>query len=438
MNRPEDMTQQTALFEQLCWFVRLRWGAGIIVTVAGLADWYFLDRPVVPRSVIWIGVAILSYNILLRIVLRPSSLRPWHRTTLVTLAWAQVIADLACLSVLIVGTGGILSPLMGFMVFHMVIISMLQQRVGTAYVGALVAGGLLVGALWLGGQFPPSDANLLILVRWMITLLITVHLTSNITLLLHRHRRRDLRQSDRIRAMSTKLRGQQEGMIQQEKMAAMGQMAAGVAHEIANPLACMDSLLRLIERNPGRLNEQNTAKLRDQIARINTTVRQLTDFAHPPSEQWRETSIDEIVGWALQMVRFDKRIRNVDLKVRREVPRGAGRIRARPHVLEQVLVNLILNALDAMSDQAKPRLEIHVGIDGGECFVEVADNGHGITQENMSHLFEPFFTTKPAGKGTGLGLAVSHGTIRDHGGGIEAENTEEGARFRVTLPLASG
>lgn len=433
MSRLESLGRHKALFEQICWFVRLRWGAGSIVILAGLIDWYWLEWFTAPL-IVWVGMVILAYNLLLRVATRPSSAQPWLRTTLVALVWVQVIADLACLTVLIVGTGGVHSPLMGFAVFHMVIISMLLLQRRMAYAGALLAGTMLVVGLLLTDQLPAGSTDGLLLAGWMVTLLITVYLTSNITRRLRRHRRQVLRQSYRIRSMSKKLRRQQQAMVQQDKLAAMGQMAAGVAHEIANPLACMDSLLQLGQRNPNRLDERTTAKLRDQVARINATVRQLTDFAHPPDEQWRETSIDEVVGWALQMVRFDKRIRNVDLKIHRELPSGSGRIMARPHILEQVLVNLILNALDAMNGRDNPRLDIRVGVTGHRCFVEIIDNGHGIAEENMAHLFEPFFTTKPAGKGTGLGLAISYGAMRDHGGDIEAGNTESGAKFRVTIP----
>jgi len=437
MSRLESLSRHTALFDQLCWFVRLRWGAGIGVILAGAIDACGMGWFDSPLRIIWVGVGILSYNVLLRFVLRPSPRRPWRRLSLIALTWVQVVADLICLTLLILLTDGVHSPLMGFAVFHMVIISMLLLERGMAYACALVATVVLVAGLHLGGQMPSDRAQALVLAGWVLTLVITVYLTSNITRHLHRHRRQVLRQSYRIRSMSKKLRRQQEVMVQQDKMAAMGQMAAGVAHEIANPLACMDSVLQLVQRNPGRLNEDTIATVRDQIARINATVRQLTDFAHPADEQWQVVGIDGIVASALQMVRFDHRLRDVQLDIHRGIPPDEGAVRARPHALEQVLVNIVLNALDAMADTPDARMSIRVSQDRNSCQVEISDNGHGIKPEHLDHLFEPFFTTKPVGLGTGLGLAISYRMIRDHGGTIEATNTENGAKFTVNLPLTA-
>ncbi len=227
-------------------------------------------------------------------------------------------------------------------------------------------------------------------------------------------------------------------MVQHEKMVAMGQLAAGVAHEIANPLASMDSALQLMQRNPDRLSGQVVEKLREQIKRINLTVRQMTDFAHPGDQQWQKTTIDEIVMRSLQMLRFDHRLRSAHLKIQRELPKGAGAVNTRPHAVEQVLVNLILNALDAMADQSEPRLDLRVYRQGQVCLVDVQDNGHGIAPEDIDHIFEPFFTTKPVGTGTGLGLTISYTTTRDHGGTIDVESSTEGTKFTISLPILEG
>jgi len=437
MSRLESLSRHTALFDQLCWFVRLRWGAGGSVVLAGLIGVYGPDWFASPLSIVAVGAGIVSYNILLRFILRPAPDRPWRRVWLVVLTWVQIIADLVCLTLLILLTGGVHSPLMGFAVFHMVIVSMLLLERGMAYACALVATAVLVGGLHFGGQSPADRAEALVLAGWILTLVITVYLTSNITRHLHRHRLQALRQSYRIRSMSKKLRRQHEVMVQQDKMAAMGQMAAGVAHEIANPLACMDSVLQLVQRNTKRMTGETTTTLRDQIARINAIVRQLTDFAHPADEDWQVMGIDGIVAGALQMVRFDHRLRNVQLDIHRGVAPDEGPVRARPHALEQVLVNIVLNALDAMADTPDPRMAIDVSQDTKNCYVEISDNGHGIKPEHLDHLFEPFFTTKPVGQGTGLGLAISYRMVRDHGGTIEVENTEGGAKFTISLPVAA-
>jgi two-component system C4-dicarboxylate transport sensor histidine kinase DctB len=146
--------------------------------------------------------------------------------------------------------------------------------------------------------------------------------------------------------------------------------------------------------------------------------------------------VGEVVARALQMVRFDHRIRQVDMHIEQPREGQPARARAQPHALEQVLVNIILNALDAMADEESPRMEIRAWRHGDECFVSVCDNGHGIAPQDLDHLFDPFFTTKPVGKGTGLGLAISYRLIRSQGGTIEAESKGKGACFTIRLPAA--
>ena len=274
------------------------------------------------------------------------------------------------------------------------------------------------------------------LLGWAAMLVITVYLTGTISRSLRRHRMRILRQRHRIRSMSQEIRRSRRAMIQQEKMAAMGQMAAGVAHEIANPLASMDSLLQLLQRKPDRLDADSVVKLREQIARINQIVRQLTDFAHPAQANWELVDVGQVLARSLQMVRFDRRIRTVDMDIEQPPADEPILTKAQPHALEQVLVNILLNALDAMGDEPNPRLDVRAWREGDKCYIQVADNGHGIEPEHIDHLFDPFFTTKPVGKGTGLGLAISYRLIRSQGGRIEVESKGQGARFTICLPAA--
>ena len=426
-----------ALFSQLNWFIGLRWGAGLAVILGAVIDRYWLHWPDAWQEALAVGVAILLYKAILRVLVRPRPSTEWNYRTLVTIALAQIILELSCLTLMTLWTGGAHSPLLGFFVFHMVIASLLLPYL-MAYAGAAFSCLMILGGLWCTGQAPVHRAEVMVVSGWVIMLLLTVYLTSNITRSLNRHRRRVLRQKHRIRSMSDELRRQQRGMIQQEKMAAMGQLAAGVAHEIANPLASMDSLLQLLQRKPEKLQDGATEKLRDQITRINRIVRQLTNFSHPGDEEWQIASIDKIVAQSLQMIRFDHRVRNVKMDFHRDLSPEDGLVRVQTHAIEQVFVNIILNALDAMVDSEKPQLDIHVGQDPKHCFVTIVDNGHGIPSEHLDHIFEPFFTTKPLGKGTGLGLAVSYRLVRNHGGQLEAENVDNGTRFTVSLPKADG
>jgi two-component system C4-dicarboxylate transport sensor histidine kinase DctB len=283
---------------------------------------------------------------------------------------------------------------------------------------------------------PVQRQDALVFVGWFVALLITVYLTGNITRSLNRQRLRLLRQRHRIRSMSKETRWQKKAMVQQDKMAAMGEMAAGVAHEIANPLACMDSLLQLIQRKPERLQDGTVEKLREQVGRISQIVRQLTHFAHPAGEKWEKVAIGDVIARAVQMARFDPRFRDGKVRFTQRIGTEKADVMAQPHALEQVLVNIILNALDAMADEPASHLDIHAWQDKHACFIEITDNGRGILPEHMARLFEPFFTTKPVGKGTGLGLAISYKLVRSHGGNLEAESPGKGAKFRISLPMA--
>jgi two-component system, LuxR family, sensor kinase FixL len=243
------------------------------------------------------------------------------------------------------------------------------------------------------------------------------------------------RTESELMALNDTLRRHQEAMIQHEKMAAMGQMAAGVAHEISNPLASMDSLLQLLQRQPARITPENIHVLRQQVERITHIVRELTAFAHPSGAGWSTIPLGDIVRGALDMVRFDHRIRHVTISCQCD---DTEPVRVMPQSLQQVLVNLILNALDAVKDSPDPQLILKThapAAKDGWRTIEVTDTGHGIAPEHLSRIFEPFFTTKPVGKGTGLGLSISYSLIERHGGRFEVSSTPgKGTTFRIHLP----
>jgi len=242
-----------------------------------------------------------------------------------------------------------------------------------------------------------------------------------------------MRQVHRIRDISSRLRTHERAMVQHEKMVAMGRMAAGVAHEIANPLAAMDSVLQLMQRNPGAPKPQTVTALREQIQRIHRTIRELTAFAHPGQGRSEVASINDVVRAALKMISFDGRLRTTRLET--DFQDSAGSARLNPHALQQVLTNLVSNALDATAAVDSPRIIVATRREGAECIVEVRDNGCGITAPDLDRIFEPFFTTKPVGQGTGLGLSISAGLVREQGGRISVQSRPgAGTVFAVALP----
>jgi C4-dicarboxylate-specific signal transduction histidine kinase len=198
----------------------------------------------------------------------------------------------------------------------------------------------------------------------------------------------------------------------------------------------MDSLLQLIQRRPERMKPETIQTLRDQVARIHQIIQQMKTFAHPAEMQSAKVEINEVVEQALNMLRFDSRIKSVE--VRREFDPAAGSIALLPQALQQVMVNLISNALDAMSATASPALTIRTYRREEWCVVEVSDNGHGIDAKHMPRLFEPFFTTKPVGKGTGLGLSISYSLMQKQGGSISVRSqSQRGTTFTLRLPTSA-
>jgi two-component system NtrC family sensor kinase len=209
-----------------------------------------------------------------------------------------------------------------------------------------------------------------------------------------------------------------------------------VAHEVANPLASMDGLLQLMERRGGAPAAGALPALREQVRRINAIVRQMTDFAHPSQAEWRVLPINEAVEKALALACLDRRLSRA--KVSKQFGPAAGEVRVQPNALQQVFLNLLLNAGDAMAETGQPRLEVGTDRRGEVCLVSIRDNGHGIRPENLARLFEPFFTTKPVGRGTGLGLSISYRLVSDMGGEIAVTSVPgQGTTFTVRLP-ASG
>jgi signal transduction histidine kinase len=440
------------LYAQLCWFIRLRWVFGSAALVAALGDRLGLGLfPNVSALIVLVGGVILVYNALLwtavRSIGRMAPQQKGRRQRLLLLAWVQILLDLTALTLLVLLTNGLNSPLIGFYVFHMVFASLLLPR-QLSFGAALAAVVLLCAGLWLKEGLPGGSSERLVLLGWSLTLLLTVYLANHITMGLRRHRRQLVRQSRRlahtsrqlsrqnrrIRGMASQLRRHQQTMVQHEKMVALGQMAAGVTHEIANPLASMDSVLQLMQRRPDRLKPESVATLRQQVERITQIIQQMKAFAHPAEAQRQTLPLNEVVGNALDMIRFDKRIQRVQIE--RQYAADAGMVSMLPQALQQVLVNLIINAVDAMSATPEPRLIVRTVHEEGWRVVEVQDNGQGIAPEHMDRLFEPFFTTKPVGQGTGLGLSISYSLVQRMGGSIMARSAPgSGSTFSVRLPV---
>ncbi|MCO6439214.1 MAG: hypothetical protein J5J06_19150 [Phycisphaerae bacterium] len=224
-------------------------------------------------------------------------------------------------------------------------------------------------------------------------------------------------------------------LVEKEKMVAVGQMAAGVAHEIGNPLSSISSIVQMVKRASRSSSEPISDQLdliQTHIQRISGTVRQMVSLARPSAATWELVDIDSLLKEVVALVSFNRKARSVkiDLSVHDDVPTTYG-LRGE---LQQVFLNLALNALDAMSEGGT--LTIRASRRRGDIAVEVCDTGCGIAPDVGRRVFEPFFTTKEPGQGTGLGLSVSYGIVQKHGGTIEFDSiVGEGTRFTVLLPI---
>ena len=429
-DRPHE--RDGMLRRQLKWFITLRWlAAG--VTILGAT----LERRIgwfgeIGMPLLVVGCVMLMYNAMLAVVLP----RVRVRRVLLALALWQILMDLVVLTALVMWTGGMHSPLVAFFVFHMVFASLLLSE-SLALTTAMTACVLVACGLAISRQFPHSRGDLLSGAGLLLTFILTVILTNRITRDLRAHRRRLLRQNRRVKAMTDQLRRQQQALVQHEKMIAMGQMAAGVTHEITNPLASIDSVLQLAQRHPERVKPQTLQTLRDQVQRINQIIRQMKTFAHPTEMEAQTQPLNAVVEQSLEMIRFDRRMKNVE--IRREYDPNAGSIVLWPQAVEQVLVNLVINALDAMADSPSRVLSVRTRRREGWCVIEISDTGHGIDPQHMPRLFEPFFTTKPVGQGTGLGLSISYSLMQKQGGSISVRSQPgRGATFILRLPADGG
>ncbi len=230
----------------------------------------------------------------------------------------------------------------------------------------------------------------------------------------------------------------QEQLVRSARLAAVGRLSAGVAHEIGNPLAAIRGMLDLVQAGDLDRDEEGEFVLRIQreTERIHHTIRDLLDFSrHEPGQGRIESSasLAEVVEDTVKLVDRQSRFREIALEL--AVDQSLPRVRGDHERLRQLLLNLLFNAADALSGRGK----IEVSATGANERVQlvVSDDGPGIDGEILDQVFDPFVTTKPAGQGTGLGLAVCHTIVDQLGGSIRAENRAGGgASFEVSLPAA--
>jgi two-component system NtrC family sensor kinase len=234
------------------------------------------------------------------------------------------------------------------------------------------------------------------------------------------------------------LRRAQEQLLQSEKMSAVGQLIAGVAHELNNPLTAILGYSQLLEaENLESRAMEYAKKLFKQAQRTHRVVQNLLSFARQRKPEKHEFDVVKVLEEALLLRDYDMKVNSVRLE--REFQPTLPAVSGDPHQIEQVFLNIINNALDAMMEGAREATQRHLVVrvraTDSLVILEFQDSGTGLKEPNR--IFEPFYTTKDVGKGTGLGLSICYGIVKEHGGEISARNAEDGgALIEVRLPSA--
>jgi two-component system NtrC family sensor kinase len=216
-------------------------------------------------------------------------------------------------------------------------------------------------------------------------------------------------------------------------MSAVGQLIAGVAHELNNPLTAILGYAQLLETEGLNTRAQDyVSKLFKQAQRTHRVVQNLLSFARQRKPQRDEVDIRKVLDETLALRDYDLKINNI--RVDRDLPSEPALVVADPHQIEQVFLNIINNSVDAILETGRPgKLKIRISCQGGHVCTQFTDDGAGI--KDPKRIFDPFYTTKSVGKGTGLGLSICYGIVKEHGGDITANNAPDGgAVIEVRLP----
>jgi signal transduction histidine kinase/HD-like signal output (HDOD) protein len=244
------------------------------------------------------------------------------------------------------------------------------------------------------------------------------------------------RQTHQMAEASRKMEESQRQLFHSHRLATVGRLAAGAAHEINNPLTIISLNVQMLEGlfKKIEVDKQVADRLKtisEQSERISKIIQDLMGFAHPAQPDFRQASISAIMDKVLSVL--GDRVSMVDIEVENNIPSGLPFVMVDPLQIEQVFMNLLINANHAMPDNGK----VFISAASRRGFVEIniIDTGEGIPKENLGKIFDPFFTTKKEGEGTGLGLAICHSIVEHNGGIMKVEsNVGAGTTFTVILP----
>lgn len=434
--RTQEFLSQTFTDKGIVWFINMRWMAVAGVIVAVIFSQYILE--LLPPEIslyLWSGAGMLFLSNLCFWTIR-NRIRNIRSFILL-----QMSSDLFILTYLLYFSGGVKNPLLVLYVFHIMIAGILLPR-GDAYIISLVTSILMLGlsmseylqiiphyalkmcpsyvAQPMGGAHPGHNIQCVLgfCSPFILLLFGTAYFTTTIM---------------------EQLRLSHQKLIDNERLAVMGQITAYIAHEVNNPIAVISSKVKLALASKG---EQIPAKIKDTLEiidkysdRIAGVVRGLLNLLRPhQTSHMSAININKVISESLIFI--DARLHQSKIELEKSLDWNIPFIYGRFHEMGQVVINLINNAIDAMPGGGKIRIETGLTEDN-KIKIVVSDTGMGIPREHLSSIFVPFFSTKAEGKGIGLGLSMSRAVVKAHGGDIQVESSPgKGTKFIITLPQA--
>ncbi|MCF8051667.1 MAG: PAS domain S-box protein [Desulfobacterales bacterium] len=228
----------------------------------------------------------------------------------------------------------------------------------------------------------------------------------------------------------------EEQIAQADKLASIGELSAGIAHEINNPLGVILGYTQLLIRHedPASENYQDLKTIEKHVRNCKSIVEDLLHFARTSPPQEDKIRIDEAIDDVLDFVRQHADVDRIEIQ--RDYDPSVPQMRLDEKKMKQVFMNLVMNALHAVGERGRITIETEYAPDREQVDVRISDTGYGIEEKHLAKIFDPFFTTKPTGEGTGLGLSVSYGIVKNHGGDIAVESQKgAGTTFTITLPV---
>jgi PAS domain S-box-containing protein len=243
---------------------------------------------------------------------------------------------------------------------------------------------------------------------------------------------KDLREEIQIKEELAKAQVQ---ILQSEKMASLGKLAAGVAHQLNNPLGGITLFTKLVleEYELEDAARDDLSRILRDAERCRDTVKELLEFARQTQHMMRPNDINRAISRTLFLLENQTIFHNIDI-IRQFSP-ALPPVHSDVQQLNHVFMNIILNAADAMEGKGTLTITTEMSADNNHVIIQIEDSGTGIPDDVLPHIFEPFYTTKEEGKGTGLGLSLVYGIVQNHGGNIVASSSEKGTTFTIKLPI---